>query len=142
MAPKPRSRKARIAALLGQLQAQGQDMAGIAEHIAHGEHVTPRAAWRLACGLSQQQVADSYNSLFPPGSDAALITAKQVSYWETWPDSGREPSVTSLSRLARIYGCTITDLIADHEPRTATGYASDRQAATPLPLPQRLILQP
>lgn len=129
MAPKPRSRKARIAAMCRQLQAQGQDMTCIAERIACDERVTPRAAWRLACGLSQQQVADRYNTWFPPGSDTALITAKQLSYWETWPQSGREPSVTALTRLARIYGCTISALIIDHETAHGNASASTTQPA-------------
>lgn len=125
MPPRPRSRKARIADLRGQLQAQGQDMAEIAQHVARDEKINLRAAWRLAHGLSQQEVADRYNAQFPPGSDAALITAKQVSYWETWPHSGREPSLTTLGRLARIYGCTIIHLIADYENPHDDAYEAD-----------------
>ena len=135
MPPKPRSRKARIVALRRQLQAQGQEMAEIARRIARDEQVNLRAAWRLAHGLSQQEVADRYNAQFPAGSDAALITAKQVSYWENWPLSGREPSLTTLGRLARIYSCTITALIADQETPGATwkSGATGRLAASPEP---------
>jgi hypothetical protein len=41
------------------------------------------------------------------------MTDKVISYWETWPQSGYEPSLKRLKRLARIYQCNIGDLIDD-----------------------------
>jgi hypothetical protein len=50
----------------------------------------------------------------------AVITGQVISYWETWPQSGREPSVKTLCRLALIYECDVTDLI-DKENYTGPG---------------------
>jgi len=66
---------------------------------------------RLAHGLTQWQVAQAWNDRWPPEDDGAGITGQIVSYWETWPRSGREPTVRTLCRLALIYQCTISDLV-------------------------------
>jgi hypothetical protein len=39
--------------------------------------------------------------------------AKNVSYWETWPESGYAPSLVTLGRLAELYACDLADLVAD-----------------------------
>jgi hypothetical protein len=39
---------------------------------------------------------------------------KNFSYWEIWPSStGHEPSLKVLGRLARLYECGVSDLVAD-----------------------------
>jgi len=86
-----------------------------------GWNVNARQAFRLAHGMSQQNVADQWNTLYPAEAGRRPLTSKQVSYWETWPVSGREPSITALARLARIYGCDTRDLLDPADPADSGG---------------------
>jgi transcriptional regulator with XRE-family HTH domain len=101
-------------------------------------------AFRLAHGLSQQEVADRWNGLVPGDQGDRPLTAKQVSYWETWPHSGREPSLTALRRLAQIYQCDTKDLIDDgdysHLDEATLTRTTNNETITGnlLPPPQRL----
>jgi hypothetical protein len=95
------------------MRAAGQSWADIARQIAREEHVSMRVAFRLARDLTQWEVADAWNRMFPEGGDGHLMTAQVISYWETWPRSGRQPTVRTYVRLARIYQCGVGDLI-DH----------------------------
>lgn len=68
-----------------------------------------RVAVRLAGGLSQADVAAAWTQRWP--DDAK--TFKNISYWENWPSpTGHAPSLTVLDRLAQVYGCDVTDLVA------------------------------
>jgi tetratricopeptide (TPR) repeat protein len=111
MTARYRSRRARIAALSQSLRRHGQTWAQIAARIAAEEHVTMRVAFRLAHGLSQREVAARWCEEFPAETGTASMSDKIISYWETWPHSGYEPSLKSLRRLARIYQCNVGDLI-------------------------------
>jgi transcriptional regulator with XRE-family HTH domain len=111
MAARYRSRRARLAALSQSLRGQGQTWAQIAARIAADEHVSMRVAFRLAHGLSQREVAARWCEEFPAEAGTASMSDKIISYWETWPQSGYEPSLKSLKRLARIYQCHVGDLI-------------------------------
>ena len=71
--------------------------------------VNARAALRMAHGWSQPDAAAAWNRQWPDD----LKTAKSFSYWETWPVSGHAPSLASLDRLAKLYECSISDLLAD-----------------------------
>lgn len=109
----PRSRRARLAALSGQLRADGLTWAQIAARIRQFEHVNSRVAMRLAHGLTQAQVARLWNERWPGDPGTPGLTDKAVSYWETWPESGHEPSLKTLKRLAQLYQCDVGDLIDD-----------------------------
>jgi tetratricopeptide (TPR) repeat protein len=111
MTARYRSRRARVAALSQDLRRQGQTWAQIATRIAADEHVTMRVAFRLAHGLSQREVAARWCEEFPTETGTASMSDKIISYWETWPQSGYEPSLKSLKRLARLYQCNVGDLI-------------------------------
>jgi hypothetical protein len=111
MAAKYRSRRARIAAFSEDLRAQGQTWTQIAARIAADEHVNMRVAFRLAHGLSQREVAVRWREDPSAEAGTASMSDKIISYWETWPQSGYEPSLKSLKRLARIYQCNIGDLV-------------------------------
>jgi tetratricopeptide (TPR) repeat protein len=111
MAARYRSRRARLAALSQSLRGQGQTWAQIAARIATDEHVSMRVAYRLAHGMSQREVAARWCEEFPAEGGTASMSDKIISYWETWPQSGYEPSLKSLKRLARIYQCHVGDLI-------------------------------
>jgi hypothetical protein len=113
VATRYRSRRARLAALSESLRAQGWAWVQIARRIARDEHVNMRVAFRLAHGMSQREVAARWNEEFSGEGGSASMTDKVISYWETWPQSGYEPSLKSLKRLARIYQCNIGDLIDD-----------------------------
>ncbi len=93
MATRYRSRRARLAALSDSLRAQGQTWAQIATRIAREEHVNMRVGFRLAHGMSQREVAARWNEEFPTETGSASMADKVISYWETWPQSGYEPSV-------------------------------------------------
>jgi transcriptional regulator with XRE-family HTH domain len=113
VATRYRSRRARLAALSDSLRAQGQTWAQIATRVAREEHVNMRVGFRLAHGMSQREVAARWNDEFPTETGSASMADKVISYWETWPQSGYEPSLKSLKRLARIYQCSVGDLIDD-----------------------------
>jgi hypothetical protein len=99
-----RSRRAELASLRTDLQAKGAPVRQIARLIQTRYNLGTRAAYRYAHGLTQQQVADQWNQLWPPADGTSTITHKHISYWEAWPlRTGRPPSAETLSRLARIY---------------------------------------
>lgn len=111
-----RSRRAAVATMSAELRNQGWSWGRIATRI-QGEHrVNARVAMRLAHGLSQQGAADRWNERFPCRDGESPMTAKKLSYWETWPESGREPSLTALQRLAVVYECETRDLIDGDVP--------------------------
>jgi transcriptional regulator with XRE-family HTH domain len=130
-----RSRRARLAALSASLRAQGWSWVQIAGRIATDERVNRRVAFRLAHGLSQRQVAERYNDLFLSEAGTGAITFKHLSSWENWPQSGHEPSLKTLNRLAQIYQCDIGDLLDD-------GHYSYLDEATVGKTPQALPAAP
>ena len=116
-----RSRRAEVAALRAELTAKGAPIRQIASVIRVRYRVGARTAYRHAHGLTQQQVADRWNGLWPTADGAAVITHKHVSYWEAWPlSTGRPPSVETLNRLARIYLTSAAELL-DGEDHTQPG---------------------
>jgi hypothetical protein len=118
-----RSRRAEIASLRTDLDARGAPVRQIAHLIRSRYNLGSRTAYRYAQGLTQQQVADRWNELWPSADGQATITHKHISYWEAWPaPTGRAPSADTLNRLARIYRCRAADLLdgLDYsEPGTA-----------------------
>lgn len=130
MTARYRSRRARLAALSQDLRRQGQTWAQIAARIAADEHVAMRVAFRLAHGLSQREVAAQWCEEFPTETGTASMSEKIISYWETWPQSGYEPSLKSLKRLARIYQCNVGDLI-DNGDFSHLDVATVRRKARP-----------
>jgi len=113
MAPPYRSRRARLAALVNECRTNGQAWAQIAALIAREEHVNARVAMRMAHGLTQAEVARRWNERWRAAAGSPGITDKNISYWETWPESGHEPSLNTLKRLPQLYQCDVGDLIDD-----------------------------
>lgn len=115
------------------LRRAGWSYQRIAAEWAQRDRLNPRVAFRLAHGLTQAEVAERWNSLWP---DPVPRTAKHISYWEVWPASGgRTPSLETLNRLAMIYQCAAGDLLGGEDythldPATAAHAASASQAAT------------
>src|SRR5580704_11959154 len=107
MTARYRSRRARVAALSQDLRRQGQTWAQIAARIAAYEHVTMRVAFRLAHGLSQREVAARWCDEFPTETGTASMSDKIISYWETWPQSGYEPSLKALNALPASTSATL-----------------------------------
>jgi transcriptional regulator with XRE-family HTH domain len=107
-----RSRRAELGSLRAELHAKGAPVRQIARLIRDRYHLGIRAAYRHAHGLTQQQVADRWNQLWPSADGASAITHKHISYWEAWPlRTGRPPSVETLNRLARIYRTSAAELL-------------------------------
>ncbi len=72
--------------------------------------VNPRVALRLAHGWSQPQAAARWTARWPDDPK----TFKNFSYWEQWPGpTGHSPSLETLDKLAQLYECKMTDLLAD-----------------------------
>ncbi|MDT3399002.1 hypothetical protein RKE29_20540 [Streptomyces sp. B1866] len=109
-----RSRRAFLGALAAELRDEGWSWGAIAARIQREEHVGALAAMRLARGWTQQAAADVWNELFPDSEHP--MTMKKLSFWETWPHSGRQPSLTVLGRLADVYECDIKDLVDSKQP--------------------------
>jgi tetratricopeptide (TPR) repeat protein len=126
------SAKQERAALTAQLRSQGKSWGEVAEVFRKRYKVTYLIAFRLAHGLSQQDVIDIWNDLWP---DRRPKTARNLSTWERWPyRSGHEPSLTTLSRLAQIYQCSVSDLLADwgdYRHLDNSDQAKGAQASTP-----------
>jgi hypothetical protein len=100
------------------LRAQGCSFHEIALDFQRRYGFNARVAFRIAHGLTQQQVSDRWNELWPNDSDVPK-TAKNITYWEAWPSpSGRPPSLQTLNRLALIYQCRAADLFdgENHSP--------------------------
>ncbi len=124
MEPSHRSRRAELAALRSELTTKGAPIRQIASLIRFRYNVGARTAYRYAHGLTQQQVADRWNQLWPSADGASTITHKHISYWEAWPQqTGRPPSAETLNRLARIYRASAAELL-DGEDHSQTDAAS------------------
>ena len=129
MAERFRSRREVVTRLRTELRAQGATYREIARVIAARMRVNSRVAFRYAHGLTQQQVADRWNELWPSAEQP--MTAKQISYWETWPSpTGRAPSPETLNRLARIYLCRAADLL-DGEDYSGLDSATSQRVIFP-----------
>jgi hypothetical protein len=111
MSSRVRSKREQRDALTCRLRGEGMTWPQVAARIQAAEHVNKRVAMRLARGLAQWQVARAWNERWPAGDGGPGITDQHISYWETWPHSGREPSAGTLCRLAVIYECGVDDLI-------------------------------
>ena len=130
MGGKPHGNRKELARLRCELRAQGWTYVQIAGHIRETMHVNSRVAFRLAHGLTQQAVADLWNELYPSEDGSGMMTAKQISYWESWPQSGRKPDIEALNRLARIYCCQAADLL-DGEDYRYLDEATQQEIARP-----------
>ena len=148
-----RSRRAELAAVRAELHAKGAPVRQIARLIRDRHHLGARAAYRYAHGLTQQQVADRWNQLWPAADGASAITHKHISYWEAWPlRTGRPPSAETLNRLARIYRTSAAELLdgEDHSqpdkgpaaisrtPHAVAATSSDMVKAEPVDLLNRV----
>ena len=118
MGRRHRSRREELTDLRVALRGKGATTRHIAHVIRARYNVNSRVAYRHAHGLTQQQVSDAWNQLWPPAPEEATITHKHISYWEAWPGpSGRAPSPEVLNRLARIYQTSAAELL-DGEDHT------------------------
>lgn len=115
------SRKQERDHLAKTMRARGATWVEISETLRLRFRVNPRVAFRLAHSWSQHRVADEWNRRWPDEPK----TNKQISYWEVWPaGSGHAPSYVSISRLAELYECSVSDLLTDlpnYRPRDIYG---------------------
>jgi hypothetical protein len=103
----PRRERAEVAQAL---RAQGETWVRIAELFRLRYKVNARVAYRYAHSWSQGQVARLWCERWPDD----FKTSKNISYWELWPaETGRTPSLAILARLAELYECSVSDLLAD-----------------------------
>jgi hypothetical protein len=91
------------------MRAEGSTWVEIAELIRERYQVNARVALRWAHGITQAEVAIEWCARWPDDPK----TDQNVSTWERWPESGHEPSVRTLGRLAEIYQCDLSDVVAD-----------------------------
>jgi hypothetical protein len=103
--------KAEQRALATRLRADGLSWAQVAVELRTRWGLNARQVLRIARGLSQPQVAAEWTRRWPDDPK----TDKNVSTWECWPASGHMPSLVVLDRLARIYRCSVADLVADFD---------------------------
>lgn len=84
------------------------------------------------------QAAEAWNWRWPD----ALKTSKNFSYWERWPHrSGRAPSLEVLERLAKLYACSVSDLLEGHgDYRHLNPHQPTSQQDTP-PAPKAMELE-
>jgi hypothetical protein len=124
MSGNPRSLRQAQSLLAGQLRAHGRTWAEIAAEFRAAYRVNARVALRLVHGWSQPQAAAWWTARWPDDPK----TFKNFSYWELWPGgTGHAPSLDTLDRLAQLYECSVTDLLADcsdYAPQPAVGVAA------------------
>lgn len=126
-----RSRRSEQADLCDQLRATGATFGHIAQLFKARYKVNARVAYRMAHGLTQQEVAERWNALWPSNDGERPITHKHISYWEAWPAAtGRAPSADALNRLARIYQCDASSLLdgQDHTHLDVNASAVDESS--------------
>jgi hypothetical protein len=105
-----RSQKQERDQLVRSLRAEGRSWIVVAETVRERYRVNARVALRYAHGWSQRRAADEWNQRWPDEPK----TLKMFSYWELWPSStGHAPSFDNLGRLAELYECAVSDLLAD-----------------------------
>ncbi|MHB1876054.1 MAG: hypothetical protein ACYCPF_14495 [Streptosporangiaceae bacterium] len=110
MSGKPRSMRQAQAAHAARLRELGRGWAEIGAVFQATYRVNPRVALRLAHGWSQPQSAARWTARWPDDPK----TFKNFSYWEQWPGpTGHSPSLETLDKLAQLYECKMTDLLAD-----------------------------
>ncbi len=110
MRTKPRSMRQAQALMAERLREQGRTWAEIGAVFQDEYRLNPRVALRLAHGWSQPQAAKRWTERWPEDPK----TFKNFSYWEQWPgQTGHAPSLDTLDRLAQLYECRLTDLLAD-----------------------------
>ncbi|MEU3174737.1 helix-turn-helix transcriptional regulator [Streptomyces sp. NPDC007000] len=118
------------ARLRQEMTEAGLSIDRIAAEMTRRFQLRPRTAYRVACGLTQQQAADRYNGrAVQAGADAlgaATMDASRISNIEAWPAGGRRPTLPVLKILARAYSTTINRLV-DFDDLTHMP-DSDRQA--------------
>lgn len=120
MAARPRSQRQLQIQRSREMRNDGHTWTEVAAEFRATYRVNARVALRVAHGWSQGDVADRWNELWPDDPK----TFKNISYWERWPaESGYEPSLEVLARLAEIYACHLTDLLVD---------VGDHRAADPV----------
>lgn len=91
------------------LRAEGKSWAQIAGSIRDRYSVNARIALRWVHGWTQDRAAAEWCQRWPDD----IKTGYNISTWERWPQSGHEPSLRTLTRLAEIYQCDLADLVAD-----------------------------
>lgn len=91
------------------MRAEGKTWVQIAELISDRYQVNARVALRWAHGWTQGRVASEWCARWPDEPK----TDQNISTWERWPESGHEPSVSTLGRLAQIYECDLADVVTD-----------------------------
>jgi hypothetical protein len=110
MATRVRSVRQEQLQLANSLRSAGKSWPEVAAVFRERFGVNARMALRLAHGWTQQQAADEWTKRWPDDPK----TFKNFSYWEQWPsESGYEPSLDVLTRLAELYQCAVADLLVD-----------------------------
>lgn len=104
------SRRTELLETAARLRRAGRTFVEIAEVLRCQFGLNARVAFRMAHGWSQGDAASEWTRLWP---DDRKI-AKVFSYWEQWPAvTGHAPSLEVVERLARLYQCSVSDLLAD-----------------------------
>jgi transcriptional regulator with XRE-family HTH domain len=106
------------------MQTLGADIEAVAEEMQRRFGFRPREAFRHAHGWSQEETAERCNAV--TGDDRASFTDTRISEYERWPVTGRRPTLTVLTALARVFGTAARRLV-DYDDLAAMP-ARDRPA--------------
>lgn len=135
----PRSQKQQREQLVRVLRAAGKSWVDVAEALRQRYRFNPRVAFRYAHEWSQHQAAHEWNLRWPD----ELKTVKSFSSWEQWPSrSGHAPTFDNLARLAELYECAVSDLLADlpdFRHRDSAAGPSETALALRAPKPELIV---
>ncbi|MGH3545531.1 MAG: hypothetical protein ACRDPW_06360 [Mycobacteriales bacterium] len=96
--------------LVRSLRSSGSSWVEVVEALRQSYQLNARVAYRYAHGWSQSRAADEWNKRWPD----EMKTFKNFSHWESWPGrTGHAPTYDNLSKLAELYECSVSDLLAD-----------------------------
>lgn len=96
-------------ALARRMRAAGAPWVEISEALQRDHSLGALQSMRVAHDWTLRDVVLRWQDQWP---DQKPLTINRLSGWECWPASGHPPALPELAKLAELYECDVTDLVA------------------------------